>query len=342
MTQRFLTKDFVSRTRETTSNDKEIKPYFMRDHSMGKPILEVENLSVCFKQYGSGLRQRLLEVISNLSIGLYAQKIVAVVGSSGSGKSLLAHSILGILPTNAEVSGVIRYKGEVLTPKKQVELRGRELAFIPQSVNFLDPLMRVGKQVNGIKKSKNDIKKLQRIFLRYGLDESVADLFPFQLSGGMVRRILVASALISEANVIIADEPTPGMHKEVVKETMGHLRELADQGSAVMLITHDIESVFNTVDYIAVFYAGTTVEIAPVKDFSEKSKNLRHPYSKALWKALPENGFIAAPGFQPSPNSLPSGCLFEPRCSIATEICSKSRPEIRILRGAKVRCFNAS
>ncbi len=328
----FLIKKHVSRKSQDDLKDLDIQ----------KPILEVENISVCFKQYTSGLRQNFLEVISDLSIDLYEKKIVAVVGSSGSGKSLLAHSILGILPANAEISGNIRFQGKVLTQKKQAKLRGKQIAFIPQSVNFLDPLMRIGRQVNGNKKSRDAIKKQKSIFSRYGLDEATASLFPFQLSGGMARRVLVASALVTDAKVIIADEPTPGMHKEVVKETMDHLRQLADKGSAVMLITHDMESVLGIADHIAVFYAGTTVEIAPVKDFRASGEDLRHPYSKALWQALPANGFISAPGFQPSPSSLPSGCLFEPRCSIATQICAKSRPDIRILRGAKVRCFHAS
>jgi peptide/nickel transport system ATP-binding protein len=131
------------------------------------------------------------------------------------------------------------------------------------------------------------------------------------------------------------------MHVQIIKETMANLRELADGGCAVMLITHDIESVFSVADYVAVFYAGTTVEIAPATDFKADGQDLRHPYSKALWQALPANGFISSAGFQPSASSLPKGCLFEPRCSMATEICSVSRPQIRTLRGAKVRCFNA-
>ena len=306
------------------------------------PILEVKDLSVSFKQYVRGLRQRQLEVISNLSLDLYQGKIVAVVGSSGSGKSLLAHSILGILPSNAETRGTIRYKGKILSKREQAGLRGQKISFIPQSVNFLDPLMRVGKQVMGTSKNKAWAKKQKNIFLRYGLDPKVAKLFPFQLSGGMARRVLVASALISDANIIIADEPTPGMHKEIVEETMGHLRELADKGCAIMLITHDLESILDIADHVAVFYAGTTVEIAPVKDFSGEGLNLRHPYSRALWQALPSNGFSPTNGFQPSSVSLPAGCLFGPRCEMATKTCYRSRPQLRHLKGAKVRCFNAS
>ena len=111
------------------------------------PILEVENLSISFNQYTAGLKQKNIQVISSLHVTLEEGEILAVVGASGSGKSLLAHAILGILPNNATISGTIKYDGEVLTAARQASLRGKEIALIPQSVNYLDPLMRVGNQV---------------------------------------------------------------------------------------------------------------------------------------------------------------------------------------------------
>lgn len=148
------------------------------------PILEVNDLSISFNQYVSGLRQQQLNVISSLDVSLEKSEILAVVGASGSGKSLLAHAILGILPSNAQVSGTIKFEGEVLTPERHAQLRGQEIALIPQSVNFLDPLMHVGKQVQQSVKN-GDAKKVQReVFDRLQLGEEVDKMYPFELSGG--------------------------------------------------------------------------------------------------------------------------------------------------------------
>lgn len=306
------------------------------------PLLEVRNLSVSFVQYAGGLRQKKLKVISDLDLSIHPGEIVAVVGSSGSGKSLLAHAVLGILPDNAGISGSMYYAGGELTPQRQAELRGREMALIPQSVTYLDPLMRVGKQVRTAVKEGNAAHIQRQVFARYRLAPQVERFFPYQLSGGMARRTLVAAALVSGARLIIADEPTPGLDSAIIKETLGHFRELANEGRGVMLITHDIETALQIADRIAVFYAGTTVEIAPVQDFNGDGGALRHPYSKALWRALPQNDFVPVPGVQPHPTSLPEGCLFEPRCGMATAECAAMRPEARTVREGLVRCIHAS
>lgn len=306
------------------------------------PILEVNDLSISFNQYVSGLRQQQLNVISSLDVSLEKSEILAVVGASGSGKSLLAHAILGILPSNAQVSGTIKFEGEVLTPEKHAELRGKEIALIPQSVNFLDPLMHVGKQVQQSVKN-GDAKKVQReVFDRLQLGEEVDKMYPFELSGGMARRVLLSTSVVSDAKLIIADEPTPGLDPVVIEEALQNFREFADKGHTVMFITHDIESALTIADKIAVFYAGTTVEIASVDDFYGDGEALRHPYSKALWKALPQNGFTPIPGSQPYPSALPPGCLFAPRCAWATEACTVAQPEMRELRDGMVRCIHAT
>lgn len=306
------------------------------------PLLNVRDLSVSFAQYTGGLQKRFLTVITSLSLTVRPGEILAVVGSSGSGKSLLAHAILGILPNNARISGTMLYVNEDLTPERQMSLRGREIALVPQSVSFLDPLMRVGVQVRSAAHGSDAATAQRRVFDRYHLAAQVEGLFPFQLSGGMARRVLVATATISDARLIIADEPTPGLHPAVVQETLNHLRELADENRAVMLITHDIEAALTIADRIAVFYAGTTVEIAPVADFRDSGEALRHPYSKALWRALAKNEFVATPGAQPPPDALPKGCLFQPNCKIATPECASARPLERELRGGMVRCIYAT
>ncbi len=304
-------------------------------------LLEICDLSVSFRMYDSALGQRDLQVISNLSIKVDAGEILAIAGSSGSGKSLLASAILGILPENAIVAGDVRYNGQKLIPELQEKLRGKEMALVPQSVAYLDPLMRAGAQADGHQKPRPTARR-KEIFGRLGLPENAESLYPFQLSGGMARRVLVSTALIADAGLIIADEPTPGMSLDQALEALKLFREMADDGKAVILITHDIDLAFAFADKIAVFYAGTTVETASALEFRTGPEALRHPYSKALWRALPQNGFEPIAGFQPYAGNLPKGCLFAPRCSCKSSQCEQEAPPVRELRGGEVRCFYAT
>lgn len=304
-------------------------------------LLEIHDLSVSFRMYDAGLEQKDLQVISDLHLRIRPGEIVAVAGSSGSGKSLLASAILGILPANATVRGHVHYRGKELTPEMQRELRGKEIALVPQSVAYLDPLMRVGPQVDGHKRPK-PTEKRRSLFRRLELPERTETLYPFQLSGGMARRVLVSTALLTEASLVIADEPTPGMSLDQALEALRMFREMADAGKSVLLITHDIDLAFEFADRVAVFYAGTTVEIAPVEDFRTGPQALRHPYSQALWRALPQNGFTPIDGFQPYAGSLPRGCLFAPRCPYATDRCRAEIPPVREVRGGEVRCFHGA
>lgn len=308
-----------------------------------KAILKVTDLGVSFSQYTKGLRRQNVKAITNLDIELYEGKILAVVGSSGSGKSLLAHAILDILPDNAVTEGNITYKGNTLTKKDQEQLRGKEIVLIPQSVNYLDPLLQVGKQV-GIsvtdKKKKDNI--VSNLFHKYGLGKKVERYYPFQLSGGMARKVLLSTALASDAKVIIADEPTPGLDEESLNEVLKDFREFADKGCAILMITHDIQAALKIADNIAILYAGSTIEVAKVSDFDRDGERLRHPYTKALNRALPEKEFLPLEGIQPLPNELPDGCSFSDRCKHKTSRCMIEKPEYKEIRGGKVRCFYAT
>ena len=301
-------------------------------------LLEIHNLSVSFRMYTHALEQTQLRVISDLHLTVRPGQIVAIAGSSGSGKSLLASAILGILPENAAVQGHLHYKGRELTPELQKRLRGREIALVPQSVAYLDPLMKVGPQADGTLRPK-PTEKRKKIFDRLHLPPQTPQLYPFQLSGGMARRVLVSTALLTDAELIIADEPTPGMSLDQALEALRMFREMADSGKAVILITHDIDLAVEFADRVAVFYAGTTVETAPAADFRAGADALRHPYSRALWRALPQNGFTPIPGFQPYAGDLPRGCLFAPRCPYKTDRCACELPPVREVRGGEVRCF---
>ena len=300
-------------------------------------LLSIENLSIRFRQYESGggrraFRQTFLPVITGLNVTVHRGEIVAVVGASGSGKSLLAHAVLGLLPANAFQEGSIRYRGKETGESDGVT----GIALVPQSVAWLDPLMKIGKQVLAGRKTAAAKERMRTLFARYGLSEAVEELYPHECSGGMIRRILLVAALMDEPVLIIADEPTPGMDESLARQAMDELREFADEGKGVLLITHDIELALRGADRIAVFYAGTTVEVAEAADFA-KEELLRHPYTKALWRAMPANGFSPIEGSQPYVKDLPEGCVFQERCPWFGKECRKEIP-LRQVRGGLVRC----
>lgn len=300
-------------------------------------ILKIDDLTVAFNMYDKGVKHSRLEVIHELSLSVKKGEIIAVVGSSGSGKSLLAHAVMGILPSNATIAGNITFNNKKITKEYLNEIRGNKISFIPQSVDFLDPLMTIEKQVVGINGS---YERQKEIFKKYDLLEYVGRMYPFQLSGGMARRVLIAGAVMNKADLIIADEPTPGLSTDLAMETMKEFRDIADEGCGILLITHDIDIALKAADRIAVFYAGTIVEIADASDFIKGKDALRHPYSKAFIDALPQNGFKGLEGFQPYAGDLPKGCLFSERCPMKNKKCCMNI-EMRTVRGGEVRCVNA-
>ena len=306
-------------------------------------LLDVENVSISFIQYTKGLNQRELKVITDLTLDIYEGEILAVLGSSGSGKSLLAHAIFGILPENANLNGKIKYKGKELSQEDKEKLRGDEISLIPQSVNFLDPLMKITDQAIGNTKDENEKKekkiKQRKIFEHYNLGPEVDEMYPFQLSGGMARRVLVSTALLSDPKLVVADEPTPGLDEKTVKETLNHFKQMKEDGVGVLLITHDIHAALQIADRIGIFYSGYVIEIAENKDFSGDGENLLHPYTKALYKALPANGFELIKGHQPLHGEIPNGCPYYERCEMKLDRCKDERPELIDLGNKKVRCF---
>ena len=270
-------------------------------HEQGHHLLQVEDLSVGFRMYdpdaGSffAAQKKTVPVISGLSISVHAGEIVAVVGASGSGKTLLADAIMGLYEPNAQVSGRIWFDGTLQDAESLARLRGCGLSLVPQSVNYLDPLMKVGKQVRGAGRGGRAARtaraaRQRALFERYGLAPEVENLYPHELSGGMARRVLLCCALMDGPRVIIADEPTPGLDLELAVRALDDFRSFADAGGGVMLITHDIELALRVSDRVAVFHEGTIVEETSVANFAAP-ETLRHPFSRALWHALPEHGF---------------------------------------------------
>lgn len=262
------------------------------------PLLRVKDLRVAFRMYDSSegffsAQQKLVEVIHDLSITVDRGQIFAVVGASGSGKTLLADTIMGLFQANSEVSGSIEFKGSPMTLRDLERTRGRSIAFVPQSVSYLNPVMKVGRQVEGFLNDiprKERVQKRKALFARYGLDEAVADKYPFELSGGMARRVLLCCAMMSAPDLIIADEPTPGLDIELAIRALDDFRSFANEGGGVLLITHDIDLALRVADRIAVFKDGTVIEETDVACFSSPEK-LKHPFTRALWYAMPIHDF---------------------------------------------------
>ena len=268
-------------------------------HAGGHHLLQVQNLSVAFRMYDPDAsffkaKQRFVKVISDLNVSVHAGEILAVVGASGSGKTLLADAIMGQFEPNSQVTGEIWFDGQRQDAAGLAGLRGRGISLVPQSVNHLNPLMTVGKQVEGFGYSAEEAAaraELRReLFARYGLSESVADLYPHELSGGMARRVLLCCALMDAPKLIVADEPTPGLDLPLALKALADFREFADQGGGVLLITHDIQLALGIADRVAVFKDGTVIEEAPVSAFASP-ETLEHPFTRALWHALPEHDF---------------------------------------------------
>lgn len=265
----------------------------------GAPLLRVEGLSIGFRMYDEDAssffraHRRERKVIDGLSLSIDRGEIVAIVGASGSGKTLLANAVMGSFEPNAVVSGDIWFEGRRMDAGALVAARGTGIALVPQSVAFLDPLMKVGRQVEGSFASEDAEGRRARreeLFDRYRLDKRVADLYPFELSGGMARRVLLCCALIDNPSLIIADEPTPGLDLPLALKALEDFRAFADTGGGVLLITHDIELALQAADRVAVFKDGTVVEEVPVSCFDDPAL-LSHPFSRALWHALPAHGF---------------------------------------------------
>lgn len=267
-------------------------------HTGGHHLLQVEDLCVSFRMYDESelyfrAKQHDVQVLHDLSIAVHAGEIVAVAGASGSGKTLLADAVFGLFEPNALVTGRIWFDGQRMDAAGLRALRGHGLSLVPQSVSHLDPMMRVGRQVEGF---ANGLSKAQRrerreqLFARYGLAPEVARLYPHELSGGMARRVLLCCALMDSPRVIVADEPTPGLDLDLAVRALDDFRAFADEGNGVLLITHDIELALRVADRVAVFKDGTVVEETAVANFADPAL-LRHEFTRQLWRALPEHDF---------------------------------------------------
>jgi peptide/nickel transport system ATP-binding protein len=309
-------------------------------------LLEVKNLSVEFSTEGHDVARVLRDVSFNVEAG----HTVALVGESGSGKSVTARAILGLLESNSRVtSGEILFDGRDVVHASERELRnlrGDKISLILQdAMTSLNPSHTIGRQVaeslrvhRGMKKAaawREAIDLLDRV----GLDEPAvqAKRYPHQLSGGMRQRVVIAGALACRPQLLIADEPTTALDVTTQAQVLALLSEMArEEGSALLLITHDLGVVSDMAEEVVVLYAGRVLEAGSVESVLDRPA---HPYTRGLLASLPSRALrgqplVGVPGQIPPLSALPSGCVFHPRCSHAIASCASIEPQLLPVDGA--------
>lgn len=316
-------------------------------------LLTVENLTVEFKN-GSNSNK----VVKDLSFHINHGETVGIVGESGCGKSVTSLAIMGLVPSpSGKVSsGKIIFNEENLLEKKQKALRkirGKEIAMIFQDpMSTLDPAFKVGFQIDEVFKLHTNLSKKQIKNKSIELLKSVGipspeqryNQYPYELSGGMRQRVVIAMALACNPKLLIADEPTTALDVTVQAQILDLMNELKVQfNTSIMMITHDIGVVAETCNRVIVIYAGQIVEEANIGDLFD---HVVHPYTQGLLKSVPKinssNEILhSIPGNVPSPEEMPNGCRFYPRCPIATEKCRNQEPPLeKIEENHKVRCWH--
>ena len=261
-------------------------------------LLDIDCLSIVFHRYRGALRREHILGVKDVSFGVERGELVALIGASGAGKSLIAHAILNNLPGNAHVAGDIHFEGASLRAGI-AGVYGRRIGLVPQSIGFLDPLARIGKQVQWAARraGRQDHASADlpnEALVRFGLASALCDAYPHELSGGMARRVLLAIATIGSPGLVIADEPTTGLDPDNVERVLGDLKSLTLSGAGVLLISHDLEAALKVADRVVALREGVLEGIAPARDFVGAGINLPTDYMRQLWRALPSNAFSNA------------------------------------------------
>ena len=305
------------------------------------PLLEVRDLAVEFRS-----RDRAVHAVNGVSWALRRGDTLAILGESGSGKSVTAHAIMGTLPaaTAKVTAGEVWFDGRnllKLPDRERRRVRGRRIGIIFQdSLSALNPVFTVANQIGEMFRFHAGMPKRQaeraavELMDRVGIPDARrrAKAYPHEFSGGMRQRIMIAMALALQPDVLIADEPTTALDVTVQAQIMDLLRQLQGEiGLALVLITHDLGVVADMADRIIVMYAGRTVEESPVQDLY---RSPAHPYTVGLLRSVPrldrpEEELCPISGAPPDMTVLAKGCPFRPRCEWAKPICDEERPSLR-------------
>lgn len=297
-------------------------------------LLSVKGLTVEYTSAGD-----VIHAVNGVSFDLEKGKTLGLVGETGAGKTTVAKSIIRVLqtPPGKIVSGEIRFKGEDLFQKTNdamSDIRGREISMISQDpMTALNPTMTIGNQImesivrhTNLSAAEAKIKALEMLD-KVGIHQGRYNNFPYQFSGGMKQRVVIAMALVFAPELLLADEPTTALDVTIQAQILETIRGFKENSEmSMILITHDLGIVAENCDMVAIIYAGQILEYGTKADIF---KSPAHPYTKGLFASLPsaakgKRRLQPIQGFPPDPRSLPAGCSFAPRCPYATDDCKQA------------------
>ncbi|MHB1681800.1 MAG: ABC transporter ATP-binding protein [Bacilli bacterium] len=318
---------------------------------MAEPLLKVRNLKTYFISKNSEVK-----AVDGVDFEVQPGKVLGIVGESGSGKSMTSLSLMRLVPgpQGRIVEGEVTFEGTdllKLSERQMSDVRGNRMGMIFQEpMTALNPVLKIGEQIGEVlirhrKVSKAEAKRQSIAMLRsvgFPRAEQIVDEYPHQLSGGMRQRAMIAMAMACQPKLLIADEPTTALDVTIQAQVLDLMRSLKDQnGTAIILITHDLGVIAEMADDVVVMYGGQVVESA---NADEVFGDPLHPYTKALMESIPvidqdRERLASIPGTVPSAANFPVGCRFAPRCTMAEESCHQKMPELRELKpGHFVRC----
>ena len=319
-------------------------------------LLEVKNLHTYFTT-----KKGIVKAVNDVTYSLDAGKTLGIVGESGSGKSVSAMSIIKLLDGNGYIeSGSILFDGKDImkaSDKDMYHIRGNEISVIFQEpMTSLNPVFTVQRQIGEVLRIHQHMKKKQAYQKAVSLlsdvkipnPERVARQYPFQLSGGMRQRVMIAMALACRPKLLIADEPTTALDVTIQAQILKLMNELKrESGASILFITHDLGVIHEMADEVAVMYCGQIVEKADAKTIFHDG-TYSHPYTEGLMISIPRlntpkgQRLDAIPGAVPNPLYLPKGCKFGPRCKYCTKKCQEAEPPLQeVAPNHLVRCFYA-
>ena len=319
-------------------------------------LLEVNNLHTYFTT-----KKGIVKAVNDVTYSLEAGKTLGIVGESGSGKSVSAMSIIKLLDGNGYIeSGSIVFNGKDImkaSDKDMYHIRGNEISVIFQEpMTSLNPVFTVQRQIGEVLRIHQHMKKKQAYQKAVSLlsdvkipnPERVARQYPFQLSGGMRQRVMIAMALACRPKLLIADEPTTALDVTIQAQILKLMNDLKrESGASILFITHDLGVIHEMADEVAVMYCGQIVEKADAKTIFHDG-TYSHPYTEGLMISIPRlntpkgQRLDAIPGAVPNPLYLPKGCKFGPRCKYCTKKCQEAEPPLQeVAPNHLVRCFYA-
>ena len=309
---------------------------------MSTPLLEVENLSMHYDTLEGNV-----DAVKNISFTVNSGESFGLVGESGCGKTSVAMTLLQLQPENSVITqGSIKLDGKELIGLSENDLRKvrwDSISIVFQgAMNAWNPVIKIGEQIREAMREhypentkQENINKIIELFRMVGLDESITDRYPHELSGGMKQRAVIALALSCDPKVIIADEPTTALDVVIQDQILNEIKKVQDLlGLSLIYISHDIAVIAEMTDKIAVMYAGSIVEIGPTKDVFKTPK---HSYTRALLDSTPsirgeKKKLRSLDGEPPSLINEIKGCSFSPRCPTPTEKCKNQSVEMNLIK----------